>query len=88
MAVKRRNRIMTKKKAKPKYTTTTTDKQEDFQSLKNYTNAVRNYLTKTLGVSEQVAESWMKRSEKALEEYWEDKLPVSATATGIAKGLL
>ena len=74
--------------AQRKYTKLPSDSQEDFQSLKVYTNAVRNYLTKKLGVSEQVAESWMKKADKSLEEYWEDKLPVSATATGIARGLL
>ena len=72
----------------PKYTTMPTDSPEDFQSLKIYTNAVRNYLTNKLGASEQVAESWMQEADKSLEGYWEDKLPVSAVATGIARGLL
>ncbi|MBP5517123.1 MAG: hypothetical protein J6X91_00445 [Bacteroidales bacterium] len=86
MAIKRRMTIMTKKQ--PKYTTMPTDSPEDFQSLEDYKKAVKAYLTKKLGVSEQVSESWMKKSDKALEGYWEDKLPVSATATGIARGLL
>ena len=63
-------------------------KTMNYQNLEDYRNAVKDYLIKTLKVSEQVAGNWMKRSDKVLEEYWEDKLPVSATATGIARGLL
>ena len=72
----------------PKYTTMPTDSPKDLQSLKIYTNAVKNYLTNKLVVSEQVAKSWMQEANKSLEGYWEDKLPVSVTATGIARGLL
>ena len=63
-------------------------KTMNYQNLEDYRKAVKDYLTKTLKVSDQVADSWMKESDKALEGYWEDKLPVSATATGIARGLL
>ena len=76
MAIKRRNRTMAKKPT------------QDYQSLEDYKKAVKAYLTKKLGVSEQVSESWMKKSDKALEGYWEDKLPVSATATGLMLNLL
>ena len=72
----------------PKYTTMPTDSPEDFQSLKVYTNAVRDYLINKLGTSEQVAEDLVKENSAALEGYLEDKFPVSATATGIARGLL
>ena len=86
MAVKRRMTIMIKKQ--PKYTTMPTDSSEDFRSLKIYTKAVKNYLTNKLGASEQVAESLVRRNSAALEGYWEDKLPVSATATGLIHHLL
>ena len=65
-----------------------TDSPEDFQSLKVYTNAVRDYLINKLGTSEQVAEDLVKENSAALEGYWEDKLPVSATATGLIHHLL
>ena len=78
--------IMTQKQ--PKYTTMPTDSPEDFQSLKVYTNAVRDYLINKLGTSEQVAEDLVKENSAALEGYWEDKLPVSATATGLIHHLL
>ena len=72
----------------PKYTTMPTDSPEDFQSLKVYTKAVRDYLINKLGTSEQVAESLVRRNSAALEGYWEDKLPVSGTATGLMLNLL
>ncbi len=62
--------------------------RQNYQNLGDYKNAVKAYLINKLGVSEQVAKGWMKEADKSLEEYWEDKLPVSATATGIARGLL
>ena len=86
MAIKRRMTIMTQKQ--PKYTTMPTDSPEDFRSLKIYTKAVKNYLTNKLGASEQVAEDLVKENSAALEGYWEDKLPVSATATGLMLNLL
>ena len=86
MAIKRRMTIMTKKQ--PKYTTMPTDSPEDFQSLKIYTKAVRDYLINKLGTSEQVAEDLVKENSAALEGYWEDKLPVSGTATGLMLNLL
>ena len=81
MAIKRRMTIMTQKQ--PKYTTMPTDSPEDFRSLKIYTKAVKDYLINKLGTSEQVAESLVRRNSAALEGYWEDKLPVSGTATGL-----
>ncbi|MBO7561612.1 MAG: hypothetical protein J6T04_01845 [Bacteroidales bacterium] len=86
MEIKRRMTIMTQKQ--PKYTTMPTDSPEDFQSLKVYTKAVRDYLINKLGTSEQVAESLVRRNSAALEGYWEDKLPVSGTATGLMLNLL
>ena len=47
----------------PKYTTMPTDSPEDFQSLKVYTKAVKNYLTNKLGASEQVAEDLVSKGE-------------------------
>ncbi|MBP5517120.1 MAG: hypothetical protein J6X91_00430 [Bacteroidales bacterium] len=86
MEIKRRMTIMTQKQ--PKYTTMPTDSPEDFQSLKIYTKAVRDYLINKLGTSEQVAESLVRKNSAALEGYWEDKLPVSGTATGLMLNLL
>ena len=74
--------------AQRKYTKLPSDSQEDFQSLKVYTNAVREYLTKKLGASEQVAEDLVKENSATLEECWEDKFPVSGAATGIIHNLL
>ena len=62
--------------------------RQNYQNLDDYKNAVRAYLIDKLGASEQVAESLVRKNSAALEGYWEDKLPVSATATGLMLNLL
>ena len=62
--------------------------EQSYKSSEDYKNAVRAYLLNKLGTSEQVAEDLVKENSAALEGYLEDKFPVSATATGIARGLL
>jgi len=58
------------------------------QTIQDYANSVKDYLINTLCVSEQIAERLVRENSAALEGYLEDKLPVSASATGLIHHLL
>ena len=54
--------------------------------LEDYKQQVYDYLTTKLGVSITVAENRMKSYDDFLEEFLEEKYPVSAAATAIMYG--
>ena len=55
-------------------------------TLEDYKQQVYDYLTTKLGVSITVAENRMKGYDDFLEEFLEEKYPVSAAATAIMYG--
>ena len=55
-------------------------------TLEDYKQHVYDYLTTKLGVSITVAENRMKSYDDFLEEFLEEKYPVSAAATAIMYG--
>ena len=55
-------------------------------TLEDYKQQVYDYLTMKLGVSTTVAKNRMKSYDDFLEEFLEEKYPVSAAATAIMYG--
>ena len=56
---------------------------DEYMTLEDYKQQVYDYLTTKLGVSTTVAKNRMKSYDDFLEEFLEEKFPVSAAATAI-----